>query len=96
MVGVLSFTTTVIQEGRLFFFHILGFLKECYKSGDVEVTDGVHKDIAWWISFRPRMNGKTNFPTDIWLHPDSLFHTDACLTGMGGYMNGFFFHHEIP
>ena len=42
------------------------------------------------------MNGKTKFPGSTWLHPDSLFHTDACLTGVGGYMNGYFFHHKIP
>ena len=97
LIGVLSYTATIIQEGRLFFSRILNFLKARYSSKKSEkIPAEVQKDIKWWQEFAPHFNGTRSFDNTQWLHPDCLLHTDACLTGVGGFMNGLYFRHEIP
>ena len=97
LVGVLSFASGVIPEGRLFFSRILEFMKSSYKkAGRNKIPESLQKDVKWWLAVAPTLNGEKEFESDTWLHPDCLLHTDACLTGVGGYMNGLYFHHEIP
>jgi hypothetical protein len=40
-------------------------------------------------------NGVSLIPSSIWLPPGTILHTDACLTGGGGFSNGKYFHFKF-
>ena len=95
LVGVLSFASSCIRQGRPFFGRILEFLRTMPSTGKVRVPQNVFKDIEWWIKIAPSFNGISYIPASFWSKPDSWVSTDACLTGGGGYFNGEFFHFEF-
>ena len=92
LVGVLSFVSSCIQQGRAFFSRILNFLREMPEKGKSKIPDEVRKDISWWKLIAPKYNGVSYLPDEFWSKPDSWISTDACLSGGGGYFNGFYFH----
>ena len=92
LVGVLSFASSCIRQGRAFFSRILNFLRCIPLEGKAKIPDAVYKDILWWKNLAPLYNGISYIPATFWSRPDSWLSTDACLTGGGGYFNGFYFH----
>ena len=90
--GVLSFASACIQQGIAFFSRILNFLREMPEKGKSKIPDEVRKDISWWKLIAPQYNGVSYIPAEFLSKPDSWISTDACLSGGGGYFNGFYFH----
>ena len=41
-------------------------------------------------------NGVSLIPTQLWSAPNSIFSSDACLTGYGGMSSEQYFHVEFP
>ena len=56
----------------------------------------VKKDILWWHTFLPYYNGVSMMLYEEWCFPDSVFSSDACLQGLGGFWEGKFFHSKFP
>ena len=96
IVGSLSFCASCILEGRLFFSRILAFLKSFKGKGYRKILVSVRKDFNWWHGFAQSFNGISAIPSLEWSTPDSVFSTDACLTGGGGWNNKNYFHFQFP
>ena len=94
-IGVLSFTSSCVRQGRPFFFRVLNFLCELPATGITKIPNKVRKDISWWKEITPLYNGLSCIPVDFWSKPDSWISTDACLSGGGGYFNGKYFHFDF-
>ena len=94
LVGVLSFASSCIRQGRPFFSRVLNFLCELPAKGRTTIPNEVRKDISWWKEIAPLYNGLSCILVDFWSKPDSLISTDACLLG-GGYFNGKYFHFDF-
>ena len=56
LVGVLSFASSCIQQGRAFFSRILNFLREMPLTGKSKIPEDVRKDISWWRYIAPLWN----------------------------------------
>jgi hypothetical protein len=96
LIGSLNFCASCIREGRLFFSRILNFLRGMSHTERVPLSQNVKDDIKWWLKFMPTFNGTYFMTNDNWEKPDAVLSTDACLTGAGGYMQGYFFHTKFP
>ena len=99
LVGKLSFCATTVRAGRLFFSRILAFLKTLDKSTphvQCEIDFDVFKDISWWIQIMPQFNGISMIPDKKWIAPSKIFSSDACLSGIGGWSDGDYFHKVLP
>ena len=81
LVGVLSFASSCIHQGRAFFSRILNFLRCIPSEGKSKIPDEVNKNILWWKHVAPLYNGISYIPATFWSHPDSWLSTDDCLTG---------------
>ena len=92
LVGVLSFASSCIRQGRPFFSRILNFLHELPANGQLKIPQEVRKDISWWKEVAPKFNGVSCIPANFWSKPDSWISADACLSGGGGYFNREYFH----
>ena len=62
------------------------------------VTEEFQKDLLWWKVFLPYYNGVSMMALEEWSLPDSVFASDACLTGCGGWCceRQEFFHAQFP
>ena len=82
----------------MFISRLLNFLRSMPLKLDqpVRIPQEVYKDISWWIKFMPTFNGVSIINDSKWLAPDSIFSTDACLSGGGGFFQGLFFHVPFP
>ena len=49
------------------------------------IPDYVKKDILWWHTFLPCYNGVSMMLYEEWCSPDSVFSSDSCLQGCGGF-----------
>ena len=85
LVGVLSFASTCIHQGRAFFSRILNFLRGMPHKGKLKY---------WRMLVRMYYGGNIlpHLIMEFWSSPDSWFSTDACLSGGDGYFNGAYFH----
>ena len=92
LIGVLSFASTCILQGRAFFSRILNFLRAMPHKGEVKIPDEVVKDVLWWKYIAPLYNRVSCIPATFWSGPDAWFNTDTCLSGRGGYFNAAYFH----
>ena len=95
LVGVLSFASSWIRQGRPFFSRILNFLRDMPVKGSVVIPKEVQKDINWWKRIAPLYNGVSYIPALFWSKPNSWISTDACLSRGGGYLNGKYFHFDF-
>ena len=61
-----------------------------------KIPQQVRKDLGWWDRYLDTYNGCSM----LWLKQngrmDQVFATDACLTGIGGWCKGSYFHCKIP
>ena len=95
LAGKLNF----VLSGRVFLSRILTFLREFEgKPGVKTIPDIVKQDVRWWDLFMRQFNGVTMFPELRWSKPDTVFSTDSCLTGCGGWHPnlGEYFHCTFP
>ena len=69
-------------------------MKSFKGKGFHKIPVGVWRDLNWWNVFAQQFNGVTAMLD--WQQPDSVFSTDACFTGGGGWTNKHFFHIRFP
>ena len=97
LIGKLAFVSKCVRPGRLFLTRILDTLRSLRRNHHrVKLSAEFRKDIRWWMRFINVYNGVSLIPTQLWSAPDSLFSTDACLTGCGGMSSEQYFHVEFP
>ena len=97
LIGKLAFVSKCVRPGRLFPTRILDTLRSLRRNHHrVKLSAEFRKDIRWWLRFINVYNGVSLIPTQLWSTPDSLFSTDACLTGCGGMSSEQYFHVEFP
>ena len=53
-------------------------------------------DLRWWDKFLSVYNGVSLLRSSPWIDNESRFSTDACLSGIGGFFDGRFFHSAYP
>ncbi|MES9880278.1 MAG: reverse transcriptase domain-containing protein [Sedimenticola sp.] len=98
LLGKLNFVSSCVRSSRIFVLRLLNFLREIYKSDDVQHVLPVylHKDLLWWDTFLPLYNGISMIPMIDWSKPDSVLATDATLSGCGAVFGNLFFHAAFP
>ena len=98
LLGKLNFVAACVRPGRIFISRMLKWLKVLYrKDSNLNVIpDYVKKDILWWHTFLPYYNGVFMMLYEEWCSPDSVFSSDSCLQGCGGFWRGKYFHSNFP
>ena len=97
LIGKLAFVSKCVRPGRLFLTRILDTLRSLRRYHYwVKLSAEFRKDIRWWMRFINVYNGVSLVPTQLWSAPDSIFSTDACLTGCRGMSSEQYFHVEFP
>ena len=98
LLGKLNFVAPCVRPGRIFISRMLKWLKVLYRqNSNLNVIPGyVKKDILWWHTFLPQYNGVSMMLYEEWYAPDSIFSSDACLQGCGGFWEGKYFHSNFP
>jgi len=98
VIGKLNFVAACVRPGRIFISRLLNWLRQIYsmESQKVKIPEDVRRDLRWWDRFLYTYNGISIMVYDDWSKPDELFSTDACLTGIGGYFQGAYFHKLLP
>ena len=97
LIGKLAFVSKCIRPGRLFLTHILDTLRSLRRNQHrFKLSAEFRKDIRWWMRFINVYNGVSFIPTQLWSVPNSIFSTDACLTGCDGMSFEQYFHVEFP
>jgi hypothetical protein len=97
LVGKLQFVAKCIRAGRVFISRLLSILPTLrLQHHRFHVSVEFKKDLVWWKRFIHSYNGVTIIPDIIWSSPDSVFSTDSCLTGFGGWCDRQYFSGEYP
>ena len=98
LIGKLNFVAACVRPGRIFISRLLVWLRQMngMKIANIEIPQEVKKDLIWWDRFLYQYNGISIMLYDDWSNPDEIFSTDACLTGIGGFFEGNFFHRTLP
>ncbi len=95
LLGVLRYCCQCVQHGALFLHHLQYCLTtaaaaaEHRKHRRVVLTIGARRELTWWKQFMTEWNGVNIIPPSLELFPMSSRRsllTDACLTGMGGWL----------
>jgi len=95
--GKLAFVSKCVWSGRLFLCCILDTLRSLrHNHHQINLSAELRKDIHWWIRFISFYNGVSLIPTHVWSSPDSIFSTDACLTGCGNMSADQYLHVQFP
>ena len=98
LLGKLNFIAACVRPGRIFISRMLQWLKVLHKE-DVHlhiIPSYFKKDILWWHTFLPYYNGVSMMLYEEWCFPDTIFSSDACLQGLGGFWDGKYFHAKFP
>ena len=95
LLGKLQFVSNCVRPGRLLVFRLHNELRQPQQSWRT-VTGEMRKDINWWRKFLPVYDQVSIMWMDQQVSPDALLATDSCLTGIGGFSQGQFFHAVIP
>ena len=97
LIGKLQFTARCVPAGRLFISRLLDHLRGLKASTHRKRLGAeFRKDLLWWTQFVDVFNGVSIMLSQEWLKPDSVFATDACLTGGGGWVQGEYFKVQFP
>ena len=94
LIGHLLYLHRCIEPSRLFVNRILQVLRNCPPGGKTQLKDAFFRDIQWFRTFMHNFNGITKIHDQ----PNKCTHlyVDACLTGIGAFVDGQVYHHEIP
>ncbi len=96
LIGKLQFVAKCVKPGRLFISRMLAALSAIKGRGLFNVGSELKKDLLWWQRFLDTYNGVSLIGDQHWSQPDSVFATDACPGGAGGFCDGEFFHSVFP
>ena len=94
LIGHLLYLHKCTEPSRLFVNRILQLLRSCPQAGSIKLNDAFFRDIQWFRSFMHTFNGITK----ILGHSEGCknLYVDACLTGIGTFVDGQVYHCEIP
>ena len=93
LLGKLFHIGQTCKPARLFVSRMLETLRAAPRVGTIGLSDSFQRDITWFLSFLPMYNG---------LHllqpspPTFTVEVDSCLTGCGGFCDGYFYHTQFP
>ena len=96
LIGKLNFAASTVRSGRLFFSRIITCMKNMPKHGICKIDAETRKDIKWWSLFMEKFNGVSMMHELSWRQIDQTISSDACLSGLGGFCSGEYFHCKIP
>ena len=99
LIGKLSFCVVTMRAGKIFYARILSFIRtltNCNPWQMVTLPQDVYKDVQWWVTMMSHFNGISMIPDSRWIGPNRIIQTDACLTGIGGWSQGEYFHKQLP
>ena len=96
LLGVMSFVTACVRPARIFMNGLLNALRSSYPSRLCHISDDLKSDLHWWGTFLSQYNGVSIIKIAPWITDPLFLSTDACLTGAGGFFEGFFFHTPFP
>ena len=98
LLGKLNFVAACVKPSRIFISRLLIWLRSIYGSSEFlhHIPEIVKKDLIWWDKFLPKYNGISMMEYENWSLPDSVFSSDSCLSGCGGFWNGCYFHATFP
>lgn len=97
LAGTLQFISKCVKPGRLFLSRIFAFVRALPRGKNrITIPSEVKLDIRWWDRFLEDYNGVSIIGDILWSNPDSVFASDACLTGVGACTADEFWHKEFP
>ena len=97
LIGKLSYLCACISPGRIFMQRLLNELRQLpTKRARFVPSSDMLSDLRWWDKFLSVYNGVSLLRSSPWPVSDHFFCTDACLTGIGGFFCGRFFHSSFP
>ena len=97
LIGKLSYLCACISPGRIFMQRILRELRRLpHKFTRLTPSPELLADLRWWDKFLSVYNGVSLLRSSPWIDNESRFSTDACLSGIGGFFDGRFFHSAYP
>lgn len=98
LLGKLNFVASCVKPSRIFVSRLLSWLRSLNRLNEKEsrLPEYVKKDLQWWHRFLPVYNGVSMMQYENWSNPDTVFSSDACSDGCGGFWHGAFFHAKFP
>ena len=67
-----------------------------HKSSHFTPSSALLADLRWWNEFLPIYNGVSLLRSHLWIYMTLRFCTNACISGIGGFFDGRFFHSSYP
>ena len=67
-----------------------------HKSYRFTPSSALLADLRWWNEFLAVYNGVSLLRSPPWIDTTVRFYTDACISGIGGFFDGRFFHSSYP
>ena len=97
LIGKLSYVCACISPGKIFMQRILQELRRLpHKFTRFTPSSELLADLRWWAKFLSFYNGVSVLRSSPWIDNEYRFCTDACLSGVGGFFDGRFFHSAYP
>lgn len=97
LIGKLSYICACISPGKIFMQRILNELRQLpHKHSPFTPSSALLADLRWWNQFLFVYNGVSLIRSSPWIDSTTRFCTDACLSGIGGFFDGRFFHSSYP
>jgi len=97
LIGKLSFVARCVFSSRLFLSRLINQLSKLQSQNHFfKINAQFRKDLLWWQACIAAFNGVSFIPDMGWSAPDLKMSTDACLTGIGGWVPGQFFSTPLP
>ena len=97
LVGKPSYVCSCVRPGRAFMSRLLNDLRLCHsRRSIIFVSHELKLDLQWWLHFLDKYNGVSVISTAFLESGESLFSTDATLTGCGALCEGEYFHDLFP
>lgn len=97
LIGKLSYICACISPGKIFMQRMLSELRRLpNKSSRFTPSSALLADLRWWNEFLAVYNGVSLLRSSPWIDSPVRFCTDACLSGIGGFFDGRFFHSSYP
>ena len=85
-----------VRPARLFISRLFNKIPKMSRNTMYLVDETMKKDLHWWRRFLPQYSRISMMWLEQLMEPDSMFATDACLTGIGGKCSDSFYHTQIP
>lgn len=97
LIGKLSYICACISPGKIFMRRMLYELRRLpHKSSHFTPSSALLADLRWWNEFLPVYNGVSLLRSFPWIDTTVRFCTEACISGIGGFFDGRFFHSSYP